>query len=152
MVLLVVILSSLLLVAQAPDLVVGTWELNVAKSQFSPGPPPKREQRIYVVTGQDVRATATGIDRNGKPFTTMWTVNYDGKPRPLSGNADADMLVMTRTDPLTVTFTQSRRGTQVMTGTRIISRDGRIMTITTTGTDAQGRALNNVEVFEKRSR
>jgi len=38
----------------------------------------------------------------------------------------------------------------VITGTRIISRDGKVMTITTKGTNAAGQAINDVEVFEKR--
>ena len=37
-----------------------------------------------------------------------------------------------------------------MTGTRSISRDGKVMTITTKGTDAKGQAVNDAEVFEKR--
>jgi hypothetical protein len=38
----------------------------------------------------------------------------------------------------------------VSTGTRVISPDGRMMTIATKGTDAGGRAFTNVEVFDKR--
>jgi hypothetical protein len=37
-----------------------------------------------------------------------------------------------------------------MTGTRAISRDGKVMTITTKGTNAKGQTVNDVEVFEKR--
>src|SRR2546426_10145346 len=46
-------LSGLKLLAQGTDPVVGTWELNVVKSKYSPGPAPKSEMRTYVVAGQD---------------------------------------------------------------------------------------------------
>lgn len=35
-------------------------------------------------------------------------------------------------------------------GKRIISPDGKVMTITTKGTNAAGQTINNVQVFEKR--
>jgi hypothetical protein len=38
----------------------------------------------------------------------------------------------------------------VITGTRVISRDGKVMTITAKGTDATGQTINDVAVFEKR--
>ena len=33
--------------AWAADPVLGTWELNVAKSKYNPGPAPKSQTRIY---------------------------------------------------------------------------------------------------------
>jgi hypothetical protein len=33
--------------AAAPDPVIGTWQLNVSKSTFTPGPAPKSETRTY---------------------------------------------------------------------------------------------------------
>jgi len=38
----------------------------------------------------------------------------------------------------------------VITGTRTISRDGKVMTITNKGTNAKGQTVNDVLVFEKR--
>jgi|RhiMetdeSRZDD1v2_1073273.scaffolds.fasta_scaffold01718_22 hypothetical protein len=59
-------LSILVLVAiatvaagQANDPVVGNWQLNVAKSKYTPGPGPKSETRTYVANGQ---ASAKGVD------------------------------------------------------------------------------------------
>jgi hypothetical protein len=68
----------------------------------------------------------------------------------MNGDPDADMLSVKQTDPYTTEFTQKRAGKVVMTGTRAISRDGKVMTITTKGTNAKGQTVNDVEVFEKR--
>src|ERR1700752_1770453 len=48
--------------AQAADPLIGTWTLNVAKSKYSPGPAPKSETRTYVMAGEDIKATLTGVD------------------------------------------------------------------------------------------
>ena len=146
----VVALSGIQIAAQGSDPVVGTWELNVAKSKYSPGPAPRSETRTYAVVGPEIKATARGVDSTGKPITAEWTVNYDGKDRPQTGNPDADVLSLKRIDNFTTEFTQKRAGKVVMTGTRIVSRDGKVMTITTKGTNARGQSINDVEVFEKR--
>ena len=138
------------LVAQGTDPMVGTWELNVAKSTYSPGPAPRSQSRTYVVAGQDVKATSKGVDATGKPTVSEWTVNYDGKDRPITGNPNADALSFKRIDAYTAESTQKRAGKVVLSATRTISKDGKVMTITTKGTDAKGQAVSNVEVFEKR--
>ena len=138
------------LAAQTADPLVGTWELNIAKSKYSPGPAPKSETRTYVVAGQDIKATLKGVDAEGKPTSAEWTVNTDGKDRPATGFADLDALSLKRIDAFTVEFTQKKAGKVVGTGTRVISKDGKVMTITTKGTNAKGQAFNDVQVFEKR--
>ena len=157
------------LAAQGADPIIGTWVLNVAKSTFSPGPAPKSETRTYVMEGQEtkvtskgaseprtyktvrqeIKATSTGIDSDGKPTTREWTVVYDGKDRPMTGDPDADMLSLKRIDAFTTEFTQKKAGRVVITGTRAISKDGNVMTITTKGINAKGQTTSNVSVFEK---
>ena len=136
--------------AQGSDPILGTWELNVAKSKYSPGPAPKSESRTYVMAGQDIKATSRGVDGTGKPISGEWTVNYDGKDRPTTGFADADALSLKRIDPFTAEFTQKMAGKVVITGTRTISRDGKVMTITSKGINEKGQTFNEVAVFEKR--
>jgi hypothetical protein len=143
-------LGIVYLAAQAADPLIGTWELNIAKSKYGSGPAPKSETRTYVVAGQDTKATSKGVDADGKPTSAQWTVNYDGKDRPATGNPDLDALSLKRIDPFTSEFTQKKAGKVVATGTRVISKDGKVMTITTKGTNAKGQPFNDVEVFDKR--
>jgi len=37
--------------AQGPNPLIGAWTLNIAKSTFSPGPPPKSATRTYTQNG-----------------------------------------------------------------------------------------------------
>jgi hypothetical protein len=143
-------ISGTLSFSQGTDPIVGTWVLNVAKSKYNPGPPAKSETRTYVLAGAEIRATSKGIDSDGKPTTGEWTINYDGKDRPQTGNPDADTLSLKRIDAYTTEFTQKKGGKVVITGTRTISKDGKTMTITTKGTNAKGQSINDLEVFEKR--
>lgn len=138
------------LAAQAADPLVGTWELSIAKSKYTPGPAPKSETRTYVVAGQEIQATSTGVDADGKPTSRQWTVNYDGKDRPATGSPDADALSLKRIDAFTAEFTQKKAGKVVATGRRVISKDGKVMTVTTKGTNAKGQAVANLEVFDRR--
>ena len=143
-------LSGIQLLSQGPDPLIGTWELNVGKSKYSPGPAPKSETRTYVVAGADIKARATGIANDGKPTTAEWTMNYDGKDRPMPRNPDADTLSIKSGDAYNAEFTLKRAGKVVITGTRTISKDGKTMTITAKGTNAKGQTLDEVEVFERR--
>jgi hypothetical protein len=47
-------------------------------------------------------------------------------------------------------FAEKRAGKVVITGTRVISKGGRTMTITAKGLNARGQTLNDAVVFEKR--
>lgn len=100
--------------------------------------------------GDEIRATSKGVDGSGKPTAAEWNYNYDGKDRPMTGSPDADTLAVSRTNASTATFTQKRAGKVVITGTRVISGDGKTMTVTSKGTNAKGQAVNIVQVYEKR--
>jgi len=146
----VIAAAAVELAAQGADPLVGKWQLNVAKSKYTPGPAPKSETRTYVVAGQDIKASLKGVDGTGKPTAGSWTVNYDGKDRPETGNPNADTLSLKSVNAFSAKFTQKRAGKVVITGTRTISPDGKVMTITSKGTNARGQTVNDVEVFEKR--
>jgi hypothetical protein len=162
-------LLGIQLAPQPADPIIGTWVLNVGKSTFSPGPAPKSESRTYVMEGQETRVTSKAVSEprryvtvrqeikatfervgsDGTSTTEEWTVVYDGKDRPVTGNPDAAMVSLKRIDPLTTEFAQKREGRVVIVGTGAISKDGRVMTITLKGINAKGQAIDDVLVFEK---
>ena len=136
--------------AQAADPASGTWELNLAKSKFSPGPPPKSLTRTFEVTGADVKYTLKGIDAEGKPTLVQFTAKYDGKDYPVTGSPDFDAISLKRVDAVTTHATLKKGGKVVQTSTRVVSKDGKTLTLTVKGTNAKGQAVNNVTVFDKR--
>jgi hypothetical protein len=54
-----------------------------------------------------------------------------------------------RLDARTIERTDKKGDKVVATSTRVVSEDGKTMTVTVTGTNAQGQAMNNVTVWEK---
>lgn len=132
------------------DPLLGSWVLNVAKSKYTPGPPPKEQTTIFEAAGQGVKVTTKGTDSAGKPTMTAYTANYDGKDYPVTGNPDWDMVSLKRVDANTVEFTRKRAGKVVQTATSVVSKDGKTRTITTTGVNALGQKINNVAVYDKK--
>ena len=145
--------ASTAALAQSADVyaaVLGTWELNVARSTYSPGPAPKSQRRTLTRAEQGVRFAATTVQANGDAATEEWTGTYDGKDFPFAGASDFDTQAVKAIDPLKAEFTLKKGSKIVMSGTRVISSNGKLMTVTVKGTNARGEAVHNVMVFDKR--
>jgi hypothetical protein len=135
--------------AQASNPRLGTWQLNVEKSQYNPGPAPQRVTMTIEAAGEGEKATTEGVNAAGAPTRTEYTAQYDGKDSPLTGSQNADTVSLKRIDARTLERTDKKGDKVVATSTRVVSEDGKTMTVTTTGTNAQGQAMNNVTVWEK---
>ena len=135
--------------AAAPDPVVGSWKLNVAKSTFSPGPALKAQTRTYAESAQGLSLTTKTTTADGKESTQTLTFKYDGKPVAVSGNPDFDLVAVTRVDELTVTSVQSKGGLTVGTGKRTTSKDGKTLTFAQKGTHADGVKYDDVMVYSR---
>ena len=135
--------------AQGPAPGLGTWTLNVAKSKYSPGPTPKSGTVTFSAVGQAVKAVVDGVSDTAK---THWeyTATLDGKPAPVTGNPDGDMVVAKRINATTIETSYTLKGKPTTVNTRVVSADGKTMTITTTGVNGQGQKVNNVQVFERK--
>jgi hypothetical protein len=131
------------------DPLIGTWKLNLTKSKYSPGPTPQSSIMHYEPAGQGFRDTVTGIDAQGKPSTSEFTMIYDGKFYPTTGVIGYDASAFSRVDDYTVTYIRTLAGRVVATGTRVLSRDGKTLTFTGTGRTANGRQYNNVAIYDK---
>ena len=135
--------------AQSKDPFVGTWKLNVAKSKYSPGPTPKSITSTYEAAGQGIKVSVKNESASGATQYS-YTTNLDGKDVAVTGNnPNADMVVVRRIDPRTLEVVSKRGGKVTITQRNVLSADGKTRTVTTTGTDPQGRKVSNVAVFER---
>src|SRR5947207_2935637 len=77
----------------AADLFSGSWKMNVAKSTFSPGPPPDPRnpsgsgQKIEAVP-DGLRLTGENVNGAGQKTHTEFTVKFDGKDYPYKQTVD----------------------------------------------------------------
>src|SRR5258708_39374222 len=81
----------------ASDVQVGTWKLNEAKSKLAPGLP-KNSTVVYEATGDDVKVTVDGTDKDGKATHTEWTGEVDGKDYPVTGDPKSDARSLKKVD------------------------------------------------------
>jgi hypothetical protein len=132
------------------DLRLGTWKLNLAKSKYSPGPAPQSQTRKWEpFEGDGVRFTVETVNADGRRTTGTYSAHYDGKDYPATSVPNADTIALKRLDAYTVEVTNKKAGKVVQTSTGVVSKDGKMMTVTTKGTNANGQISINVTVFDK---
>jgi hypothetical protein len=133
----------------AADAVAGSWTLNAAKSTVDGGPGPKSETRTYAVDKDGTTLSVTGVAADGSAVSEQSTWKYDGKAYPLTGAAEFDALSLKRVNGTTTKATLMKGGKKVGTTTRTISGHGKVMTLSTKVTGADGKAHNIVLVYDK---
>jgi type IV secretory pathway protease TraF len=141
--------AGVVLAATAADPVVGTWTLNVEKSKFSPGPAPKSQTRTYSVDSAGVSLEVKGIGADGTATSQESTFKYDGKAYVMKGAADYDAISLKQVNANTVKSIMIKAGKPVGTTTRTVSAHGKVLTLSTKATDANGKAYDNVAVYDK---
>ena len=135
--------------AQLPKGMAGTWKLNAAKSTFSPGPAPKSMTIVYTPAG-DMLTIAVDVEPpTGAAQKWAMTAAYDGKDHPVTGNPDADTISMKRINETTGESTFKKGGKVMAVNTRVLSADGKTLTITTKGTTSDGKPRHDVAVYDK---
>ena len=129
---------------------IGTWKLNLAKSKYSPGPPPRSNTVIWEAVGQGLRNRGEGVDAQGNPTKTdSGVISFDGKSYPYTGNPAYDARSSKQVNASTFEFTRTKAGRVVQTLTIVVSADGKSRTNTTMGVDEKGQQINNVYVYDK---
>src|SRR5438552_13862337 len=134
-------------VCLADDAFTGTWRLNEAKSKLAGGP--KNNLVVYEAAGDNVKITVDGTDSDGKPTHNEWTGKFDGKDYPVTGNPNSDMRSYTKIDDHTLGFNVKKGGKVTISGRVVVSADGKSRTVTTSGTDPQGKKFKSTAVYDK---
>ena len=128
------------------NLAFGTWRLNLARSRYYPGPAPRSEVRTYAGDGDSVKATITRVLADGRKEVLEYTAGYDN-PADVTGSADIDRILMKRVDALTAESVLSHGGTIYAIARRVVSADGKTMTITLR---REGSAsIRNVQSYDR---
>ena len=133
-------------VGAAADPVVGTWTLNVAKSNFSPGPAPKEQTRVYEGQEEGIKVTVKTVAADGHSTTVLISANYDGKDYPVTGSSDYDAIALKRISGRVAEATLMHAGAVVAISRREVAEDGRTMTIVY---KTKSGEINNKAVYIK---
>ena len=135
--------------AWAADSNVGTWKANIAKSKYSPGPAPKSQTLTIEAHDGGIKYSAHGENAQGAPTHLEFSAKYDGMDNPTTGSPDNNSIAFKRIDANTVERIGKYRGEPIETVKYAVSADGKTLTFTTTGVNANGQRINNVAVYEK---
>ena len=127
---------------------VGTWKLNPAKSKVISGASPKEATLTVQMVGDQRQVTVNGTAADGSSISLKYEVpDKGGAGKFLTGPFDAVSGKWTDNNTREVTW---MKGGKEMTHIHsVVSKDGKTTTITTKGTDVQGKSFSRVAVWEK---
>ena len=145
-------LTSIVALGQAkPDLkmLAGTWKLNVEKSKYTPGPGPKSQTLTWKTSATGFDFTVDSVTADGKTTEQRASGNVEGKPYPFKGAAFSGMRTTKWVDAFTVEEVDTVDGKVRASRTGVVSKDGKILTVTGKGMNAQGQPTSNTTIYEK---
>jgi len=135
--------------AFAADNSLGTWKLNMEKSKFSPAAPVKSLTTMREASDGGVKVTTTGEQAGGAAINSSYVAKYDGSESAVTG-APYDTISIKQLNANTSTYSAKKKdGSYSVTGRSVVSKEGKTMTNTIKGTNADGKAYSATMVWEK---
>ena len=138
--------------ALGADNSIGTWKVNAAKSKSTPGPlVVKSLTSVREAAPGGVKVTNSGERADGTAVNANYTAKYDGSASAVTGSgAPYDSISIKQVSANTFTFEAKKtNGKYHATGSIVISADGKTMTSTSKGTNANGEPMTLTLVYEK---
>ncbi len=134
-----------------PDPFVGKWQLNPQRSKYPAGTCPKQMIIEIESAGSGIRYNSDAIYANGRLAHSQYTADYNGKQVTVLGAHSLLLPVsLKRLNSHTVVASYTRGFEVVATSRRVVSPDGRLMTITTTSKDQSGKTATTVGIYERK--
>jgi hypothetical protein len=141
-------LALSLLLQAAEDPFSGVWKLNLSKSKLSP-PIPKSQIARVDAGASGIRISEEIVSDTGERMNISVDAKFDGKDYPVNGSPYADGVSYQRIDRFTIKGVGKKAGKIIMHETVVVSPDGKTMTGTYSGTDASGKQVTAIAIFEK---
>lgn len=134
--------------ATEQDALLGVWQLDLAKSRYVPGPPPRSETRTYVRDKAGMKGTIRRLRDDGREEVIEYRADFDHE-YPVMGTEAYDTIRLKRIDAHTAEAVLSHAGRVFGTARRVVSEDGRTLTITFRQED-RGLLESNTAVYRKK--
>jgi len=148
-VLAIVLLLATTVIVHAADQFTGTWTLNVAKSKYSPGMPPKAQTTKLEMLKGGIREIVDRVNADGSKTHWDFTAKFDGKDYPITGDPDRDMASVKKVDDFTLEVVNKKAGKVTTSMKLVVAKDGKSRTNAVTGKTATGADINNILFFDK---
>lgn len=141
--------ASATLAASNPML--GTWEMNAAKSTTGAPNPPKSETFVFADSAKGVILTTNITAADGKltkhvSDPALW----DGVAHSVTDSSDHDSIMAKPVGAGLVAYSFMKAGAVVNSGTLAVSKDSNMLTIAGARTSAKGEKLYYNMVFDRK--
>jgi hypothetical protein len=131
---------------------VGTWKLNLDKSKYAAGQAPKSLTRTVTADGDTVTYKFEGVGPDGTAFSFGFASKLDGKDSEVTGTGmpyGADHIAIKQQNSHMTSATLKKGDKIVGTSSATVSHDGKMLTLNSKGTDANGKPVKSVSVYDK---
>ncbi len=138
--------------AWGADNSLGTWKANVAKCKYTPAPWPVKSLTVTREAAPGgVKVTNVGTRTDGSALNATYTAKFDGSSSAVTGQGSPyDSYSIKQGDANTFTYeAKNSKTTYRASGRIVISGDGKTMTTTASGVDADGKPMTLHLVFDK---
>jgi hypothetical protein len=137
------------------DPFLGAWRLNLAQSKIESLPPLDKPLLLTVQGQSDARLfILEGITTDEKNIALSFLIDWDGtKKSVIQGTGmpnGEDTVSANKVDDHTIDFTGTKAGKVVLTSHAVLSADGKTLTITSDGTNEQGKPTHDATVWNKK--
>jgi hypothetical protein len=150
------LIAALIIASAAPALAqpagdpfLGTWKLDLARSSFTPGPPPKAKTLVFSATADGILIDETEVEPDGQVLTFKIPYARDGRPTPQTASPAYDMLAVTQPDAFTADWKVMRQGQVIGSARASVSRDGRTLTMVSRIRPDAGSTRSQRSVFDR---
>lgn len=132
---------------QDQESLLGAWELDLSRSTFSPGPPPRGEIRSYQEEHEGIKAIILTTNPDGSKTRMEYVASFNVPTAMVTGSQQTDAIRLKIIDPYTAEGELSYQGKPVGRTRRVVARDGQTMTITLDRTAPS--TVHNVFVYKR---
>jgi hypothetical protein len=127
----------------------GTWKLNPAKSKGAVGTVPKEQIAKITTIGDQVQTEVTGTSADGTPIQIKYVTPVKGGAGKVISGGPYDGVTRKNVNANTRDVSYMQGGKEALHITAVVSKDGKTLTLTGKGTDAQGHPVSSVTVLDK---
>ena len=143
----VLLLSLALVAAESPF--IGTWKINASKSKLEGSGVGSNGTLRIDSEGSGLKLSVQGTTTQGQPNNFTYQATLDGKFIKVTGSPLVDEVSTKRVNDHTISATGKKDGKVAYTDRRVVSADGKSMTISRSGTNPQGQSYKATIVFDK---
>lgn len=149
---LIAVVALLSTAGASDDPFIGKWILDRQHSKYPAGTRPKQMVIEMEPAARGIRYRSDTTYANGRTTHTEYTADYDGRQVLVWGTYGLMFPVaLRRIDAHSVIASYFNSFQVVATSHRVVSRDGRRMSITTTSKGSSGRNVTTIGIYRKQT-